>query len=313
MLAHYRIGFPHTIMPDASRRLYLIDSSIYVFRAWFSLPGSITDAHGNPANAVYGFADFVYRLLDSTRAQHIGFAFDESLSSSYRNDIYPDYKANRESAPAELKHQFLLCREFIAALGMAQFGSDRYEADDLIGALARREREKGLRIIIVTGDKDLAQLIEGEDEWWEFGRDKRYNAKGIAKHFGVPPEQIADQLAIAGDKVDNIPGVPGIGMATAAKLLKKFGDVDNLLANIEQIGESKLRGAARLQQLIDTHKEGILLARQLTRIHCDAELPADLRLQRAPANEQDLSALFDKLDFGPDRRERWNTLLFEKL
>jgi len=207
---------------QTSNPVYLIDSSIYVFRSWFVIPDTITDAEGNPANAVYGFTDFVYQFLAEQQPSHIGFAFDESLKTSYRNEIYPDYKANRESAPEELKRQFQYCRAFLRALGFAEFGSDRFEADDIIGTLAWRYRALGHDIHILTGDKDLAQLIREGDTWWDYARSNRLDSRGIEKRFGVRPERIADQLAIAGDKTDNIPGIPGIGMATAAKLLKRF-------------------------------------------------------------------------------------------
>ncbi len=296
-------------MSQDTNRLYLVDSSIYVFRAWFTLPDSITDSAGNPANAVYGFTDFAYRLLDEVDPMHIAFAFDESLTTSYRNEIYPEYKANRESAPEELKYQFRLCREFLAAVGLTELGSSSYEADDLIGTLAKRERKKGFDITYVTGDKDLTQLVEGDDEWWEFAKDKRLDSKAVEKEFGVRPDQIADQLAIAGDKVDNIPGVPGIGMATAAKLLRKFDTIEQLLSNIERIGEMKVRGAARLQNLIDEHQDTVRLSRRLTGIHCNAELPKGLRLKRKRPDSQSVEAIFDKLGFGDARRARWEALL----
>ena len=288
---------------------YLIDSSIYVFRAWFTLPDSLTDAAGNPANAVYGFTDFVFRLLEQERPQRIGFAFDESLTTSQRNEIYPDYKANRESAPVELKYQFQLCRRFLRALGIAEFGSNRYEADDLIGTLARIEREQGQVLRIITGDKDLAQLIHPGDLWWEFGKDKRMDIKGIEKQFGVRPDQIADQLAIAGDKVDNIPGVPGIGMATAARLLKKFDNLDVLLSRIPEIANMKIRGAKRLMGLIEEYQDTVRLARRLTGIELEADLPAGLSLTPGVPASDTLNAMFDELGFSPTRRARWEQLL----
>jgi 5'-3' exonuclease len=288
--------------------VYLIDSSIYVFRAWFVLPDSITDRQGNPVNAVYGFSDFVYQLLTETRPHYVGFAFDESLSSSYRNEIYPDYKANRESAPEELKRQFQYCRTLLRASGLAEFGSDRYEADDLIGTLAHRYREAEHDIHIVTGDKDLAQLISERDTWWDYARNNRLNSKGIEKKFGVRPQQIADQLAIAGDKVDNIPGIPGIGMATAAKLLRKFGDIDHLLDNIEKIGTMRVRGAGRLQALVKEHQDTVRLSRRLTQITLDADtLLPDLR--PGEADLEALQMLFAQLQFSPSRRERWAELI----
>lgn len=295
-------------MPNTT---YLVDSSIYVFRAWFTLPASITDAAGNPANAVFGFSDVVYKLLKQERPARIGFGFDESLTTSHRNAIYPAYKANRESAPAELKHQFQLARRFLRGIGISEFGSDRYEADDLIGTLARIEREQGQRLVIVTGDKDLAQLIHEQDLWWEFGKDQRMDAKGIQKRFGVRPDQIADQLAIAGDKVDNIPGVPGVGMATAACLLRKFDNVEILLSRIPEIAQMKVRGAKRLMGLIDEHQDTIRLARQLTGIHLEADLPADLQLAPRPPEQDAFDATCDELDMSPERRARWERLLDE--
>jgi len=288
--------------------VYLIDSSIYVFRAWFVLPDSITDREGNPVNAVYGFSDFVLQLLLQTRPSYIGFAFDESLASSFRNEIYPDYKANRESAPEELRRQFQYCRTLLRASGLAEFGSNRFEADDLIGTLARQYREKEHDIHIVTGDKDLAQLIGEGDTWWDYARDNRLNGKGIEKKFGVKPQQIADQLAIAGDKVDNIPGIPGIGMATAAKLLRRFGDIDQLLDNIQDIGSMKVRGAGRLQALVDEHQDTVRLSRRLTHIALEADI-AFPDLRPGEPDTEALEGLFQELQFSPSRREQWLRML----
>lgn len=290
----------------ATERSYLVDSSIYVFRAWFTLPDSITDREGRPANAVYGFSDFVLRFLTEVAPARVAFAFDESLESSHRNEIFPDYKANRESAPEELKHQFGECRALLRTLGIAELASPRYEADDLIGTLARHERAQGRAVTFVTSDKDLAQLLEGpQDEWWEFAKDKRLDRRGIEKTFGVAPELIADQLAIAGDKIDNIPGVPGIGMATAAKLLRKFGGLQALLADLPRVETMQLRGAARLRRLLEGHQETVRLSRRLTEIHCEVELPDGLSLTPKRPDIQALGAFFDRLCFGDARRERW--------
>jgi DNA polymerase-1 len=289
--------------------VFLVDSSIYVFRAWFTLPDSLTDRHGRPANAVFGFTDFVYRLIDERRPSRIGFAFDQSLKTSFRNEIYPPYKANRESAPEELKQQFLQCRRFLQAAGISEFSSPHYEADDLIGTLARQTRDEGERLTFVTGDKDLAQLVGAHDTWWEFARDKRLDYRGVEKQFGVRPEQIADQLAIAGDKVDNIPGVPGVGMATAAKLLKRFGTLEDMLADIPAIEHMKIRGAKRLMNLIDEHQDTIRLARQLTGIECAADMPDHAPLERGAPDEAALNDWFDEMGISPARRERWRRLL----
>jgi len=290
--------------------VYLIDSSIYVFRAWFTVPGHLVNQDNEPVNAVYGFADFIYKFLQQARPKYVGFAFDESRSpDSYRNQLYPEYKANRDPTPEELKRQFEYCREFLRALGLFEAGSPHYEADDLIGALAKRMRKLGHNITILTSDKDLTQLIFENDIWWNYAKGERNSIPQIKKQFGVYPEQIADQLAIAGDKVDNIPGAPGIGMATAAKLLNRFSSLDELLANCAQIGSMKIRGAKRIQGLIEDHKELLLLYRKLTTIQCDIDFPEPINLTRKTPDFSSLEQLFDKFDFSQFRRERWLSFL----
>ncbi len=288
---------------------YLIDSSIYVFRAWFTLPDSLRNGNGDPVNAVYGFIDFVAGFLEETNPKHISFAFDQSLTSSFRNTIYPPYKANRDPAPDELKLQFDYCRRFIEAAGFPILSSDRYEADDLLGTAATKAREQGHNVTILSADKDLAQLIEDDDLLWDYARDRRFNPKKIKEHFGVRPDQIADQLALAGDKVDNIPGVPGVGMTTAARLLNKFDTIDILLKNISSISDMKMRGAKRIQGLIEEHQDMILLCKKLTEIKCDAETSyGSYDLSRSQCDFTEMQELFDELGFGNLRRERWKKL-----
>lgn len=289
--------------------VYLVDSSIYVFRAWFTVPDHVVNQDNEPVNAVYGFADFVYQFLQQAQPKYVGFAFDESLSTSFRNELYPEYKANRDPAPEELKRQFGYCREFLRALGLFETGSPHYEADDLIGTLAKHMREQGHNITILTSDKDLAQLIYTDDIWWNYAKGERNSIPQIKKQFGVYPNQIADQLAIAGDKVDNIPGAPGIGMATAAKLLNRFSSLEGLLANYTKIGAMKIRGAKRIQGLIEDHKELLLLYKKLTTIDCDADFSKPIKLKRKQPNFSALDQLFDKFDFSQYRRERWLNFL----
>tara|TARA_X000000950_G_scaffold285192_1_gene390391 strand:- start:2118 stop:3014 length:897 start_codon:yes stop_codon:yes gene_type:complete len=294
----------------ARQTAYLIDSSIYIFRAWFTLPDTLVNEAGEPVNAVYGFTDFVAALLDETQADLMSFAFDQSLTSSFRNTIYPPYKANREPAPEELKRQFSYCRRFIEALGLAHLSSDRYEADDLLGSAAQQARLLGHKVTILSADKDLAQLIEEHDIFWNYAKNERLSPQKIEQQFGVRPDQIADQLALAGDKVDNIPGVPGVGMTTAARLLNKFDSIDNLLNNIEAISSMKIRGARRIQDLIEEHQDSVRLCKRLTEIKCDAQpLNGSFRLQREPPDQVALTELFDELGFGSIRRQRWQKLI----
>ena len=289
--------------------VYLVDSSIYVFRAWFTVPDSVVNQANEPVNAVYGFADFVYQFLQQAKPKYVAFTFDESLKSSFRNEMFPEYKANRDPAPIELKRQFKYCRDFIEALGICEIGSPHYEADDLIGTLATRMRNKGHPITILSADKDLAQLITENDIFWNFAKGERNSIPQIKKQFGVFPNQIADQLAIAGDAVDNIPGVPGIGMATAAKLLNKFTSLDELLQNIPKISEMKIRGAKRIQGLINDHQEELHLYKKLTQIHCEVEINENMKLERRTPDFTMLNDLFDVLKFGEFRREKWMRFL----
>ena len=290
-------------------KVYLIDSSIYVFRAWFTVPDHVVNPENEPVNAVYGFADFVYQFLRQTQARHVAFAFDESLSTSFRNRLYPEYKANREPAPKELKRQFVYCREFLQASGLFETAQPQYEADDIIGTLARRMRERGHPITILTSDKDLAQLIFENDILWNFAKGLRNSIPQIKKQFGVYPSQIADQLAIAGDKTDNIEGAPGIGMATAAKLLNQFSSLEELLSNCAKISSMNIRGAKRIQGLIENHQEQLLLYKKLTTIYCDIDFSEDISLERTPPDFPALDKLFDKFGFSTYRRERWLSVL----
>ncbi len=290
-------------------RLYLIDASIYVFRSWFALSDTVCDSKGQPANAVYGFCDFVLRLLNQVKPAHIVFAFDESLDTSYRNDIYPPYKANRDPAPEELKSQFAQCREFLAATGLSEIASDYYEADDLIGTLAHQAHQRGQSVVIVSRDKDLTQLLEGDDIWWDYGQNLKLGCQGVFDKFGVLPEQIPDMLAIAGDPVDNIPGVPGIGPKTATELIRHFNSIDRLLAEVGCISDIGIRGAQRIEGLVREYRETIKLSYRLATICRDVSLPETFNAQLSEADTDRLEALFTLLGFGAYRKRQWTDCL----
>ncbi len=290
-------------------RVYLIDASIYVFRAWFSLPDTLTDSRGRSANAIYGFFDFVMRFLRRTTPRHIVFAFDESLETSHRNEIYPPYKANREPAPEELKAQFRHCRALVGALGISELASSHYEADDLIGALASRARARGDSVVIVSGDKDLVQLIREDDAWWDYPKRDEFDYAAATERFGVRPEQMSDLLAITGDRVDNIPGVPGVGPVTAARLLKHFGSVGDLLDRVAEIADLDMRGAQRIEGLVREYSETIRLAHRLTTIDCNAPIPPGLSPAIAAADLERLESLSDELGFSRYRRRQWRDCL----
>ena len=268
---------------SAQPTVYLIDASIYIFRAWFSVPDSMRGEDGLPVNAVYGFCRFLTEFVERSNARHVGVAFDESLTKSFRNEIYPEYKMNRELPPEGLKHQFKLCRRAAEAAGLYCVSSNRYEADDLIATMSLSMREQGYRNSIVSGDKDLAQLIRGEDFWWDFARDRQLNSAGVLDKFGVPPEAIQDYLGLCGDAVDNIPGVPGIGPKTATALLEEFKTVEELYENLAAVPALKVRGAKTLPAKLSEHKEQALLSKLLATVAYDAPIDsqADTLLRRS--------------------------------
>ena len=285
--------------------VYLVDASVYIFRAWFSMPDDFVNHAGEPTNAVYGFSGFLCSLLEQTAAEHVAVAFDESLTTSYRNEIYPEYKANRDPAPLELKRQFGWARAVAEAIGLQCYGDDRYEADDLIGTLAEYWRSRGHPICIVTADKDLAQLVRDNDHWWDFSRNQKLNARQLTEKFGVTPEQMADYLALTGDPVDNIPGVPGIGPKSAAALLGHFGDLDSLYERLDEVPDLAIRGARSIRKRLEDHREAAELARQLTLIETAVESAlAAPDLARSSVDEDRLNLLFDELAFGGMLRQR---------
>jgi DNA polymerase I len=282
--------------------VYLIDASVFIFRAWHSLPPELQDAEGNPTQALYGFACFLGDLIERRSPRYLAAAFDECDSGSFRHALYPAYKANREPAPAALRRQFGLCREFCRHLGVAEFASPHFEADDLIGTLATHCRAEGLPVTVVSRDKDLAQLVGEHDAYWDYAGEAEYRYHDIAGRFGAAPERMADYLALRGDSVDNVPGVPGVGAKTAAALMRLYGSLDELFAQPELAASLPLRGAASLPQRLRSHREAAYRARSLTRIACDAPLTvsrSDLR-RLAP----DLTAIGAFCD-----RHRFGTLL----
>ena len=252
--------------------IYLVDASIYIFRAWFSIPSAVTGNQGQPVNAAYGFARFLTELLEQTKASNIVIAFDESLTRSFRNEIYPPYKMNRELPPAELKAQFELCRKMAKAMGLHCIASNRHEADDLIGTFAIAAQKRGQQVTIVSTDKDLAQLLTSNDVLWDFARRQQYKESDIQQKFGVMPSQITDFLGLCGDAVDNIPGVPGVGPKTAAAMLQQFPSIDNIFENLEQLPTLPVRGAKSLPAKLREYEAQARLSKQLAIIVTDIDV-----------------------------------------
>ncbi|MGH8125011.1 MAG: 5'-3' exonuclease, partial [Rhodanobacteraceae bacterium] len=250
--------------------------------------------------------DFVER----THATHAVAAFDIALTSSFRNAIYPAYKANREPAPAELKRQFGYCRELAAAFGFSVLADAAYEADDLIGSVQAAMRGSGFRAVIVSADKDFGQLLDHATEQWDYARGQRWGAAGVPARLGVEARQVVDYLALTGDATDNIPGVRGIGAKGAAALLAHFGDLETLLQRVDEVPFLRLRGAASLAAKLRAHGDDARLSQRLARIALDAPVPTHPDgLLRRPADAALLEALCERLKIGPLTRTRARQLL----
>jgi DNA polymerase-1 len=280
-----------------------------VFRAYYALPPDMVDRDGNRANAVFGFARVLGDLIERARPKYIAVAFDQSLMKCFRNRIYPAYKANREPPPADLELQFGRCMELCKCLGITALASPEYEADDIIGTLVTAMRREGVRSTVISRDKDLAQLIREGDVYWDFGGRNPYSYHDIERHFGVAPERFADYLALTGDSVDNIPGIPGIGPKTAAALMKEFASLDDLYERLDRVVGLKMRGAVALGARLREHREAAYLARQLTAIMC--EVPLGVGTDGLRRRRPDLAALtsfYDGQGFGPFLRRQGERL-----
>ena len=284
---------------------YLIDASIFIFRAWFSIPDSMTDAHDNPVNAVYGYTRFLSDFIESVQPEHVVAAFDVSLTKSFRNEIYPEYKANREPAPPELKRQFELCREVTRVLGVRDCANTSFEADDLIGTLAAGAREANHCVTIVSRDKDLLQILQSGDVMWDYAGGRKIGYDDVIDVFGVRAEQMVDFLALAGDSVDNIPGARGVGPKTASALLAHFGTLDEIFANLDSVENVDVRGAKKLGARLAEHHDNVTMSRELAQIRYDVPIASDeASLSRQLPDLAALHALYDDIGFGQGLRSQ---------
>ena len=250
------------------QRVWLIDASIYIFRAYFSLPDRWHTAEGMPLNAVYGYVGFLLDFLAETEMPpHCAAAFDESLGTCFRNNIYAQYKASRELPDEALAFQLKACRKVTECLGIPSYSGQRYEADDYLATLARLCREQGMAVTVVTRDKDLGQiLVDSDDHWWDFAGNVRLDPAGFAERHGVRSDQFGDYLALVGDPIDDVPGIPGVGAKTAAALLRSFDTLDDMEADFMQVSKLDIRGAKSLQEKLQQHWPQARLAQKLTRL-----------------------------------------------
>ncbi|EME70409.1 DNA polymerase I, partial [Paramagnetospirillum caucaseum] len=253
---------------SSPRHVTLIDGSGFIFRAFHGLP-PMTRADGTPVNAVYGFTTMLMKLLADSQSDHVAVIFDSSRQT-FRSDIYPEYKAHRPPAPEDLVPQFPLVRDATRAFDLPAIELEGFEADDLIATYARLAVEAGARVTIVSSDKDLMQLVGDRVEMYDPMKNRAIGEAEVREKFGVPPHKVVDVQALCGDSSDNVPGVPGIGVKTAAQLIEEYGDLDTLLARAGEIKQPKRR------ETLIANAELARISRQLVRLRTDAPVPVPL-------------------------------------
>src|SRR5438552_8961287 len=268
----YEKALPKSVAVKAIAKgdhVFLVDGSSYIFRAYHALPPLNRKSDGLQVNAVLGFCNMLWKLLrdmpPDNRPTHLAIVFDKS-EVTFRNKLYPDYKANRPPPPDDLRPQFALIREAVRAFDIPCLEQGGFEADDLIATYVREACEAGATAIIVASDKDLMQLVRDCVLMYDSMKDRRIGIPEVMEKFGVPPEKVIDVQSLIGDSTDNIPGVPGIGVKTAAHLICDYGDLETLLARAGEIKQEKRRqaliehaGSARLSKKLVTLNDRVPL------------------------------------------------------
>ena len=275
--------------------LHLIDGSAFIFRAYHALPPLTRKSDGTPVGAVAGFCNMLYKYIEDARGAdaptHAAVIFDHS-SKTFRNDIYPLYKANRPELPEDLRPQFPLTRDATRAFNISCIETEGYEADDIIATLSCKARDLGGRVTIISSDKDLMQLIGDGVEMLDAMKNKRIGPDEVFEKFGVGPDRVVDVQALAGDSVDNVPGAPGIGIKTAALLIQEYGDLESLLARAGEIKQPKRR------ETLQNNAEQIRISRRLVELDCNT--PLDFTLESLEVKDPDaetLVAFLNKMEF----------------
>ncbi|MGE3147152.1 MAG: 5'-3' exonuclease H3TH domain-containing protein, partial [Pseudorhodoplanes sp.] len=265
--------------------VFLVDGSGYIFRAYHALPPLNRKSDGLQVNAVLGFCNMLWKLLadmKDDRPTHLAVVFDKS-EKTFRTDFYPDYKAHRPDAPADLIPQFPLIREAVRAFDIPCLEQQGFEADDLIATYARLATAAGARTSIVSSDKDLMQLVGPSVTMYDTMKDKRIGRDEVIEKFGVPPDKVIEVQALIGDSTDNVPGVPGIGVKTAAQLIGEYGDLETLLKRATEIKQEKRR-----QTLIDNAESARLSKRLVT---LDSHVPLDVPVEELAVHHPDYRKL----------------------
>jgi DNA polymerase-1 len=291
--------------------VHLFDGHVYIFRAYHSLP-PMEASDGTPCNAAYGFANTLIRYAAEEDPSHVAVCFDAAMTS-FRNEVEPEYKAQRGETPDDLEPQFELCHEISVALGFATYEVDNYEADDLLGTISHEVISGRGRARIVTTDKDLCQLVR-EDERvtvYDLAKERTYDADGVREKFGVSPSQIPDYLGLVGDTIDNLPGVPGVGAKSAAAVLKIFDSIEEIPDEFERWSNVEVRGARRLAEKIAEHRARALKTKDLATVlrKVPGVKPGLTDLAYRGADRERTEELFERLGWNRirDRIPKWQS------
>jgi DNA polymerase-1 len=283
-------------MSDETAPIVLVDGSSYVYRAFHALP-MLTTSEGRNTGAVRGVISMLRRLLKDYPESPVAVVFD-AKGKTFRDDIYPEYKAHRPPMPDELREQIEPIHEIVKAMGLPFICEPGVEADDVIGTLARLASEQGRDVVVSTGDKDMAQLVNAHTTLVNTMTETVMDEEGVEKKFGVPPSLIIDFLALMGDKVDNIPGVPGVGEKTALALLQGLGGIDAIYAALDKVAELSFRGAKTMGAKLDAEKDNAYLSYQLATIKTDVELEyTPDQLHNADPDRDTLVEWFTRMEF----------------
>ena len=288
-------------MPDSKKPPFiLVDGSSYLFRAFHGLP-PLTNSKGQDTGAIYGVVNMLKSLIKQYNPTHMAVIFD-AKGKTFRDDIYKEYKANRPPMPDELRSQIEPLHAIIKAMGLPVIVEPGVEADDVIGTLAKHATEKGIDTLISTGDKDMAQLVNEHVTLINTMTNQLMDVEGVNTKFGIPPELVIDFLALKGDKVDNIPGVPGVGDKSAQALLNGIGGIDDIYKNLDKIAELSFRGSKSMAAKMQEYEEQARLSHTLATISIDLDLDYDVEeLMPCQADNEQLRDLFAEFEF-----KRWH-------
>jgi DNA polymerase-1 len=270
-------------------KLFLIDGSSYLFRAFYAI-GHLSTSKGLPTNATFGFTQMLLKVLKENRPDYLAVILDLK-APTFRSEVYKEYKANRPAMPEGLTPQIPYIKKVIEGYRIFLLEMEGYEADDLIGTIAKR-LESEADVVIITGDKDILQLVSDRVQVYDTMKEKRFGVEEVLQRFGVSPEQVVEVMGLAGDAIDNIPGVPGIGEKTAIQLIKTYGSIENLLAHVEEIPQKKLK------ENLKTHGDLARLSRQLATIHTDVPVSFHLKdFSLSSPDRKSLKEIFKELEF----------------